>query len=350
MKKYTIYIILNFLIFNVYAQNIDFSQFKINKNEIKGKLILINETHNISTNNLAYHLTIKELTKEFTNSDTLNIFIEQPCSLATMFNKILQNAEDTLRKTKWNGFPQNKLPTNAWLDSLRSLKKNIRFIGVDFEYDEGKRIKSYKYFFVTLRDEFAKASLPTKELGDYIQKINDKSIRDKDIEELKVFLKSIALKTKSIADALFILEAKHQVFGYRDKNNYERFKQIIERSIDVRNQHNLLIYGGNHINPSRPNSLLKNLFTLFDKDKESPFFGNTLLIANYYFDCISYGFYWSKEPSKYNGGLYGGKGDEMIMTELKKKDWKSGLFVIKNDLTLPLQSFNKILYFVVHQE
>ncbi len=68
MKKYTIFIILNFLIFNIYAQNIDFSQFKINKNEIRGKLVLINETHNIPTNNLAYYLIIKELTKDLANS------------------------------------------------------------------------------------------------------------------------------------------------------------------------------------------------------------------------------------------------------------------------------------------
>lgn len=218
MKKYTISIILNFLIFNIYAQNIDFSQFKINKNNIKGKLILINEVHKIPTNNSAYYLIIKELTKNFTHSDTLNVFIEQPYSLTVMFNKILQN-EDTLRKLKWNDFPQNKLSTNAWLDSLVSLKKNIRFIGVDFEYDEGKRIKSYKYFFKTLRDEFAKTPLSIKELDDYIQKIDDKSARNKDIEALKMFLKSIPLKTKSIADALFILEAKHHFFGYRDKNN-----------------------------------------------------------------------------------------------------------------------------------
>ena len=350
MKKYTICIILNFLIFNIYAQNIDFSQFKINKNDIKGKLILINEAHKIPTNSSAYYLIIKELTKNFTDSDTLNIFTEQPYSHTIMLNKILQNEDDTLRKIKWNDFPQNKLPTNAWLDSLVGLKKNIRFIGVDFEYDEGKRIKSYKYFFETLRDEFAKSHLSTKELDDYIRKINDKSIKNKDIEALKVFLKSIPLKTKSISDALFILEAKHKYFGYRDKNIYERFKQIIGRSIDVKNQYNFLIYGGAHTNPSRPNSLLKNLFTLFDEDKESPFFDNTLLIANYYFDCISYGFYWSKEPSNFSGGIYGGKGDEIVITELKKKDWKSGLFVIKNELTLPLQSFDKILYFVIHQE
>ncbi len=349
MKKYTIYIILNFLIFNIYAQNIDFSQFKINKNEIKGKLVLINETHSVPTNNLSYYLIIKELTKDFTNSDTLNIFTERPYSYTLMFNKILQN-EDTLRKLKWTDFPQNKLPINALLDSLVNLKKNIRFIGVDFEYNEGKSIKSYKYFFETLRDEFAKAPLPTKELDDYIRKIDYKLIRNKDIEELKIFLNSIPLKTKSIADALFILEAKHQFFGYRDKNNYERFKQIIESNLDVKNQYNLLIYGGNHINPTRSKNLLKNLFTLFDKDKESPFLGNTLLIANYYFDCTSYGFYGSKEPSNANGGIYEIKGDEMVITELKKKDWKSGLFVIKNKLTLPLQSFDKILYFVIHQE
>ena len=349
MKKYTICIFLNLLILNIYSQNVDFSQFKINKNDIKGKLVLINEVHNVPTNSLAYYLIIKELTKNLTDLDTLNVFTERPYSSGLILNKILQH-DSLSQKIKLSDFPQNKLPQNAWLDSLLNLKKNIRFIGVDFEYDEGKRIKSYKYFFETLRDEFAKSHLSSKELDDYIQKINDKSIRDKDIEELKVFLKSIALKTKSIADALFILEAKHQVFGYRDKNNYERFKEIVERSIDVRNQHNLLIYGGNHINPSRPNSLLKNLFTLFDKDKESPFIGNTLLIANYYFDCISYGFYWSKEPSNFSGGIYGGKGDEIVITELKKKDWKSGLFVIKNDLTLPLQSFDKILCFIIHQE
>jgi hypothetical protein len=345
MKNYTICIFLNFLILNIYAQNIDFSQFKINKNEIKGKLILINETHSVPTNNLAYYLVIKELTNNFTDSDTLNIFIERPYSLGLMYNKILQN-EDTLRKLTWTDFPQNKLPINALLDSLLNLKKNIRFIGVDFEYDEGKRIKSYKYFFEILRDEFAKAHLPSKELDNYIQKIDDKSVENDDIGNLKIFLKLTSLKTKSIEDALFILEAKHQFFGYRDKNNYERFNQIIERNLDVRKQYNLLIYGGNHINPTRS----KNIFNLFDKDKESPFLSNTLLIANYYFDCTAYGFYGSKEPSKVNEGLYETKGDEMIMNKLKKKDWESGLLVIKNDLTLPLQSFDKILYFIVHQE
>lgn len=345
MKKYIIYFILNFLIFSIYAQNIDFSQFKIKENDIKGKLILINETHNVPTNNLAYYLIIKELTKRFNNTDTLNIFIERPYSLGLMYNKILQN-EDTLRKLKWTDFSQNKLSANAWLDSLVSLKKNIRFIGVDFEYDEGKRIKSYKYFFEILRDEFAKAHLPSKELDNYIQKIDDKSVENEDIENLKIFLKLISLKTKSIEDALFILEAKHQFFGYRDKNNYERFNQIIERSIDVKNQYNLLIYGGTHINPLRPNSLLN----FFDKNEESPFLGNTLLIANYYFDCTSYGFYGSKEPSKANGGFYGIKGDEMIMYELKKKDWKSGLLAFRNELNIPLKSFDKILYFIIHSE
>ncbi len=347
MKKYTIYIFLNSIIFNTYSQDIGFSKFQVNKNDIKGRLVLINEIHRIPTNNLAYCLIIKELTKNFANSDTLNIFIERPYSLGLMFNKILQNEDDTLRKTEWNDFPQNKLPTNAWLDSLMNLKKNIRFIGVDFEYDEGKRVKSYKYFFEMLKSEFTKAHLQSKELDNYIQKIDDKSVRDKDIEALKMFLKSIPLKTKSIADALFVLEAKHQFFSNRDKNNYKRFKQIIERSIDVKNQYNFLIYGGSHTYPLRSTSL----FNFFDKDKESPFFDNTLLIANYYFDCTSYGWYGSNEPSKYNEGLYhGSKEDEMVMTELKKKGWKSGLFVIKNDLTLPLQSFDKILYFVIHQE
>lgn len=345
MKKYTICIFLNLLILNIYSQNVDFSQFQINKNDIKGKLVLINETHNIPTNNIAYYLIIKELTKGFINSDTLNIFFERPYSFGLMFNEILQN-EDTLQKLKLSDFPQNKLPTNAWLDSLVTLKKNIRFIGVDFEYDEGKRIKSYKYFFEKIREEFVKVHLPSKELDDYIQKIDNKLVENKDIDNLKMFLKSIPLKSKSIADALFILEAKHQFFGYRDKNNFERFNQFIKRNLDVKKQYNLLIYGGNHINPTRS----KNLFNLFDKDNESLFLDNTLLIANYYFDCTAYGFYGSKEPSKVNGGLYETKGDEIIMNELKKKDWKSGLFVIKNELTLPLQSFDKILYFVIHQE
>jgi hypothetical protein len=159
-------------------------------------------------------------------------------------------------------------------------------------------------------------------------------------------LSSKPFNSKLVEDALFILEAKHQFFGYRDRNNFERFNQIIRRNLDVKNEFNLLIYGGNHINPTRS----KNLFNLFDKDKESPFLGNTLLIANYYYNCTAYGFYDSKEPSKENGGIYETKGDEIVVTEFKKKDWKSGLFVFKNDLTLPLESFDKIMYFVIHQE
>lgn len=345
MKKYTICIFLNLLILNIYSQNVDFSQFKINKNDIKGKLVLINEVHNVPTNSLAYYLIIKELTKNLTDLDTLNVFTERPYSSGLILNKILQH-DSLSQKIKLSDFPQNKLPQNAWLDSLLNLKKNIRFIGVDFEYDEGKRIKSYKYFFEILRDDFVKSHLPTQKLDDYIEKINNKLLTNKDVEVLKVFLNSIPLKTKLIADALFILEAKHQFFGYRDRNNFERFNQIIERSIDIKNQYSLLIYGSNHINPTRS----KNIFNLFDKDKESPFLSNTLLIANYYFDCTAYGFYGSKEPSKANEGLYETKGDEIIMTELKKKDWKNGSFVIKNELTLPLQSFDKILYFVIHQE
>ena len=345
MKKYTICIFLNLLILNIYSQNVDFSQFKINKNDIKGKLVLINEVHNVPTNSLAYYLIIKELTKNLTDLDTLNVFTERPYSSGLILNKILQH-DSLSQKIKLSDFPQNKLPQNAWLDSLLNLKNNIRFIGVDFEYDEGKRIKSYKYFFEILRDDFVKSHLPTQKLDDYIEKINNKLLTNKDVEVLKVFLNSIPLKTKLIADALFILEAKHQFFGYRDRNNFERFNQIIERSIDIKNQYSLLIYGSNHINPTRS----KNIFNLFDKDKESPFLSNTLLIANYYFDCTAYGFYGSKEPSKANEGLYETKGDEIIMTELKKKDWKNGSFVIKNELTLPLQSFDKILYFVIHQE
>ncbi|MDZ7896771.1 MAG: hypothetical protein U5N85_01920 [Arcicella sp.] len=110
-------------------------------------------------------------------------------------------------------FPQNKLPTNAWLDSLMNIKKNIKFIGVDFEYDGGKRLKSYEYFFKTLKDEFSKLNLPQQILDDYIQKINGKSIENKDIKQLKAFLKSVPSKTKPIEDAIFILEAKHQFFG-----------------------------------------------------------------------------------------------------------------------------------------
>ena len=348
MKKCVISIILNLLSINIYCQDIDFSSFKVDKNDIKGKLILINEVHNVPTNSLAYYLIIKELTKNLTDSDTLNVFTERPYSSGLMLNKILQH-DSLSQKIKLSDFPQNKLPQNAWLDSLLNLKKNIRFIGVDFEYDEGKRIKSYKYFFETLRDDFVKSHLPTQKLDDYIEKINNKLLINKDVEVLKVFLNSTSLKTKLIADALFILEAKHQFFGYRDKNNYERFKQIIESNLDVKNQYNFLIYGGAHINPNGF-KVSKNLFNFFDKDKESPFFGNTLLIANYYFDCTSYGFYGSKGPQKENGGIYGLKGDEIVITELKKKDWKSGLFVIKNDLTSPLQSFEKILYFVIHQE
>ena len=345
MKKCVISIILNLLIINIYCQDIDFSSFKVDKNGIKGKLMLINETHNVATNNLSYYLIIKELTKKFDNSDTLNIFVERPFTMGFMYNKILQN-EDTLRKLKWTDFPQNKLPINAWLDSLASLKKNIRFVGVDFEYDEGKRVKSYKYFFETLREEFAKVYLPAQTLDDYIEKINTNSIEKKDIESLGLFLKSIPLRKKSTTDALFVLEAKHQFFGYRDENNFERFNQIIRRNIDVKNQYNLLIYGSNHVNPTRS----KNLFNLFNQDKSSPFLNNTLLIANYYFDCTAYGFYGSKEPSKANEGLYETKGDKLVMDELKKKDWKSKIFAIKNEFSLPLQSFDRILYFVVHKE
>jgi hypothetical protein len=346
MKKYTIFIFLNFLTLNIYSQNIDFSQFEINKNEIKGKLVLINETHYIPTNNTAYYLIIKEIAKGLSNSDTLNIFIERAYSLGLMYNKILQNEDDTLRKTKLPDFPQNKLPTNVWLDSLMNLKKNIKFIGVDFEYDEGKRLKSYKYFFETLKDEFLKLNLPQQILNDYIQKINNKSIENKDIKQLKSFLETVSLKTKPIEDAIFILEAKHQFFSYRDKNNYERFRQIIRRNLDVKNQYNFLIYGGSHVFPNNS----RNLFNLFNKEKESPFLDNTLLIANYYFNCTSYGFYGSKEFLKYNGGLYGIKDEEIIIPELKKKDLKKGIFAIKNDLSFPLKSFDKILYFIVHSE
>jgi hypothetical protein len=98
-----------------------------------------------------------------------------------MYNKILQN-EDTLRKLKWVDFSQNKLSTNAWLDSLVSLKKNIRFIGVDFEYDEGKRIKSYKYFFETLRNEISKWDISVEKLDNFIVKIDNKLVKGEDIE------------------------------------------------------------------------------------------------------------------------------------------------------------------------
>lgn len=345
VKKYIFFITLNFLVFKVYAQSIDFPQFEIDREEAKGKVILVNETHNIATNNLSYYLLIKAISKKFVDSDTLNIFIERPYSVSLMYNKILQN-EDTLSMPKLSDFTQNKLPINAWLDSLGSLKKNIRFIGVDFEYDEGKRMKSYKCFFETLRISLLEDSVSIKELDNFIIKIDSKMVQNKDINELKKWLSVTPHQSKIVEDAIFILEAKHQFFGYRDRNNFDRFKQIIERRLDVKNQYNLLIYGSNHINPTRS----KNLFNLFDRDEKSPFFNKTRLIANYYLDCTSYGFYNSKEPSKANEGLYELTGDEIVITELKKKNLNNAVSIFRNDLTLPLQSFGKILYFIVHTE
>lgn len=345
MKNYTLIITLYVLTFSSYCQNVDFSPFKIDKTEIKGKLVLINETHNISTNNSTYYLIIKNLTSEFSSTDTLNIFIERPYSHSFLYNNILQN-KDVTNKIEFSDFSQNKLSTSAWLDSLKSLKKNIRFIGVDFEYDEGKRVKSYKYFFETLKNELPNTHSSMSVLDNYIQKIDTKSIENHDVEKLKLFLKSIHPKTKFISDALFILEAKHDFWGYRDKNNFERFNEVIKNNLDVKNQYNLLIYGSNHINPTRS----KNLFNLFDKDENSPFLDNTRLIANYYFGCTSYGFYASKKPLIVNEGLYETKGDEIIMTELKAKSLKNGVSVVNNNLNLPLNSFNKILYFIIHSE
>ena len=91
MKKCVISIILNLLSINIYCQDIDFSSFKVDKNDIKGKLVLINEVHNVPTNSLAYYLIIKELTKNLTDSDTLNVFTERPYSSGLMLNKILQH-------------------------------------------------------------------------------------------------------------------------------------------------------------------------------------------------------------------------------------------------------------------
>ncbi len=344
MNKKLLSIIFCLKFFTSNGQNTQQDVFNIDKNVIRSNLILVNEAHKIPTNSLAYYSIIKEIIRSFSSTDTLNVLIERPYSVAFLYNQILNNHESFI--PQWADFKENLLPQKSFIDSLKTLKKNIRFIGVDFEYDNGNRKESYAYFFKYLQRDFEKQAISMEALDVLIKNTESNKLARKDIKNLQVSLNRLEYRSKIIEEAKFILEAKHSFFSNRDKNNYHRFMKFFNQNVAIENSYNLLIYGSSHINPYRKQSI----FNYFDKDKKSIFFDNTILIANYYFDCLSYGSYLNESQSKVNSGIYITNNDSDVREELRKNTTNKSITFVKNVFKFQYADFEKIKYFIVHKD
>ncbi len=359
LKRTSIFlgVLFTFLLTNRSAmgQTVNGSAFTPSVDSLKGKLLFITECHEVKTNFPEYLLIINQITGEFTSSDTLNVFIEAPFSLTYFINNYLTGNDRLLIDSVLRNDP---LKIEFYF-AIRKLKKNIRFIGTDFEYDHGNpggRLEAFKLYFEQLKNVFAKSNIDLSVIKSFIYGIRVQGLEEADFYTFKKYIQKLGinqpdavLKAK-LKEANFVLSALQSVdkTEVRDKAYYSRMVDILKSGISIENSCNLMIFGSAHGNAYNE----KCLYSKLNYAEDSPFKNKVAIFANIYLDCLSYGSYNTRSIVLENVGLYSGSKEDKEIIALIKKEFKpeteNSLMVYKNNITSKLKDMERVHYWGIH--
>ncbi len=337
------------------GQTVNTSAFSPTEDSIKGKLLFLTECHEVKTNFPEYLSVIGKLTTKFESTDTLNVFIEAPYTMTYFINEYLAGRNRMLIDSILRNDPYKI----EFYFTLKKLKKNIRFIGADFEYDQGNpsgRFESFKLYFEHLRSVFVDAEIDQSVIKSFIYGIRVQGLEEADFYTFKKYIQKLSinqanpiLKSK-LKEANFVLAAlqSNDKTDVRDRAYYSRILELMNSGISFNNNYNIIIFGSAHGNPYNE----KCLYSKLNYADDSPFKNNVAIFANVYIDCLSYGSYNSKSIVKETVGLYyGSKEDKQILDQIRlqlKPEEENSLVVYKNDLESDLKDVSKVKYWGVH--
>jgi hypothetical protein len=357
MYKLILFISLIAYSINLSGQSVDMQEFTPAKDSLKGKLIFIIECHEVKTNLPEYLEVIKTLTADQSSNDTLNVFLEAPFTVAHFINKYMRGEGRELLDSVFRNDPFKI----EYYFALRKLKKNIRFISCDFEYDHGApggRLEAYKLYFEELKTLLDRSKIDLSVVKSFIYGIRVQGLEEADIFTFRKYIQKLSinqpdavLKAK-LKEANFVLSALY-TYGkndVRDKATYARLKEILQGGINYQNQINLMIYGSAHGNPLNE----KSLYSKFQNEDDSPFLNKVGFIANIYIDCLSFGSYNEKSIVLETVGLYPDmKEDKLLIDELKKAFSLEKAGVMKmypNKLSSTLKDTDRVLFWGIHNK
>lgn len=283
----------------------------------KGKLMVLNECHNVASNDKVYEHIVRQVASGVNQGDTLNLLLEMSYSNAYMLNRYLQG--DT-QPIPWN--------LRKYVEALKGLNTPLRIIGVDFEYDRGGRARYYLPFLNTIVNELKAEDIPYEPLAMYIAALkSDTEWVQPDRKEVTAFytgeLQKVANGNQAdnlLRDLLFVLDAEHHISSHRHRDNvaYKRFIEAQGKGmVRFANNYNILIYGSVHTDPSNKH----NIYSNFRNKRTSPFKDNVFSIAQAYIDCNSTGDYFEQKNRTVKASILNSKkkNDDQLLAYVKKK-------------------------------
>ena len=339
----------------VTAQTVDTEAFTPAIDSLKGRLLFMTECHEVRTNYAEHQAVISKITANFTASDTLNVFLEAPYTLTYFINQYVSGKNRILVDSILRNDPYKI----EFYFSLRKLKKNIRFIGTDFEYDQGKpggRLESFKLYFDELKKVLEAANIDQSVIKSFIYGIKVQGLEEADFYTFKKYIQKLSinqadpiLKSK-LKEANFVLAAlqSHEKPDVRDKAYYSRMLELLKSGISVSENHNLMSFGSAHANPYNE----KCLYSKLNYADDSPFKSKVEIFANIYFNSLSYGSYNDKSIVLETVGLYYGSKEDKQIIDLVLKSYKpeidNSFSIVKNDLKSELKDVDKVRYWGIH--
>ena len=342
---------------SVAGQSIDTKNFAPSGDSLRGNLLFVSETHDVRTNQAEYYEVIKSITADFKSIDTLNIILEAPYSMTCFMNKYLRGESRALIDSILRNDP-DKI---EYFFSLKKLQKNIRFIGVDFEYDHGNpgaRLESYKAFFDDLKKELEKNKVDLSVIRSFIYGIRVQGLEEADIYTFRKYVQKLRINQPDstlrvkLKEANFILTARADwdKDDMRDKVCYGRLTELLSSGTDFKSNHNIIIYGSAHGSPVNE----KSIYYRLNYQEDSPFFSKVYFLANIYYGCLSTGSYYDRHFSiETNGPYFYTKEDTELLAFLKKSfdiTQENSLVIYKNNLSSTLKDFGRIWYFAIHNK
>lgn len=358
LKKYAPFLVVFILTvssFSGICQTINTSSFSPENDSLRGKLLYFTECHEVRSNLPEYLELISKLTSNFSSTDTLNIFLEAPFTMTHFINEYLKGKNRFLTDSILKNDPRKI----EFYFSLRKLKKNIRFVGADFEYDQGNpggRFESFKLYFDELKDILNESKLDLSVIKSFIYGIKVQGLEEADfytfkkyVQKLSINQSDLVLKAK-LKEANFVLAAlqKFEKTDVRDKAYYSRVIELNNSIISVQRNYNIILFGSIHGNPYNE----KSLYVKLNSSEDSPFKNNVAIFANIYIDCLSYGSYNERSIVLENAGLYYGSKEDKILMDLITKEYmvknENTFVVYRNSIKSNMKDIDKVLYWGVH--
>lgn len=343
--------------FSGYSQSVNVTSFAPSDDSLRGKLLFITECHEVRTNYPEYLALITQLTSTFDSKDTLNVFVEAPFTMTYFINQYVSGKNRLLVDSVFRNDPYKI----EFYFALRKLKKNIRFIGADFEYDQGNpggRLEAFKLYFDELQKILGRANIDQSVIRSFNYGIRVQGLEEADFFTFKKYIQKISinqtdtiLKAK-LKEANFVLAAlqSKEKTDVRDKAYYSRMLELFKSGITVNGNYNLMIFGSAHGNPYNE----KCIYSKVNASDDSPFKDRVAIFANIYLECLSYGSYNTKSITVETVGLYSGSKEDKQIIEQIRKEFKSAeensFTVYKNNLKSDLKDVNKVIYWGVHNK